>query len=291
MKYNAWTWLLRRTMNGFNAETRTFHLPPEEWDAFIKINENISTFRKCGLPYEDLLEAIFANRVAIGQYVTGPAKDDFIDTATSDVAPDFNIEDENDVPTDLVEEDTDTNFTDHHYELSGGSFRTWSEVEPFIPQLEQFTPYHFVQSAPQPMSSVSQLESYRRSGKNKRKAENTLDKLDELIEVIKTQGKREELVKQDMRGKKLSEVLAILKEMELLGYLTNTEMTKACLKFTEHIEYTGIFMGLDTLESRKKLLYHYENSGRFPTGNGEPLKAALLLNYDPNGPSRLLSTM
>ncbi|KAF6158285.1 hypothetical protein GIB67_001356, partial [Kingdonia uniflora] len=63
-KYNAWTWLLRRTGNGFNAETHTFHLPPEEWDALIKINENVGTFRKCGLLHEDLMKAIFANRVA-----------------------------------------------------------------------------------------------------------------------------------------------------------------------------------------------------------------------------------
>ncbi|KAF6166694.1 hypothetical protein GIB67_005556 [Kingdonia uniflora] len=63
-KYNAWTWLLRRTGNGFNAETHTFHLPPEEWDALIKINENVSTFRKGGLVHEDLMKAIFANRVA-----------------------------------------------------------------------------------------------------------------------------------------------------------------------------------------------------------------------------------
>ncbi|KAF6152835.1 hypothetical protein GIB67_025853 [Kingdonia uniflora] len=63
-KCNAWTWLLRRTGNDFNAETRTFHLPPEEWDALIKINENVSTFRKCGLLHEDLMEAIFASRVA-----------------------------------------------------------------------------------------------------------------------------------------------------------------------------------------------------------------------------------
>ncbi|KAF6140950.1 hypothetical protein GIB67_030161 [Kingdonia uniflora] len=134
VKYNAWTWLLRRTRNGFNAETRMFHLPPEECDALIKINENISTFRKGGLPYEDLLEAIFANRVATGQYATGPSRDNFIDTTTSDVAADFNIEDENDVPTDLVEEDIDTYFTNHHYEPSGGSFCTWSEDEPSIPQ-------------------------------------------------------------------------------------------------------------------------------------------------------------
>ncbi|KAF6134813.1 hypothetical protein GIB67_002214 [Kingdonia uniflora] len=64
-KYNAWRWLLRRTENGFNAETRTFHLSPEEWDALIKINENVSTFRKGGLLHEDLMEAIFANKVAI----------------------------------------------------------------------------------------------------------------------------------------------------------------------------------------------------------------------------------
>ncbi|KAF6163525.1 hypothetical protein GIB67_002530 [Kingdonia uniflora] len=67
-KYNAWTWLLRRTGNGFNAKTRTFHLPPEEWDALIKINENVNTFRKDGLIHEDLMETIFANRVATGRY-------------------------------------------------------------------------------------------------------------------------------------------------------------------------------------------------------------------------------
>ncbi|KAF6145148.1 hypothetical protein GIB67_020339 [Kingdonia uniflora] len=143
----------------FIKETRTFHLLPEEWDTLIKINDNVSTLRKGGLPYEDLQDAIFANRVAIGQYAMGPARDNFIDTTTSDVAANFNIEDENDVPTDLAEEDT---------------------------------------------------ESSRRSGKNKRKAEDTLDKLDELIEVIKMQCKREELAKQDTRGKKLSDVLVIL---------------------------------------------------------------------------------
>ncbi|KAF6173651.1 hypothetical protein GIB67_023010 [Kingdonia uniflora] len=136
VKYNAWTWHLRRTGNGFNAETRTFHLPPEEWDALIKINENISTFRKGGLPCDDLLEAIFVNRVVTGQYAIGPVRDDFINTATSDVVTDFNIEDKNDVPTDLVEEDINTYFTNYHYEPSGGSFRTWSEVEPSIPQPE-----------------------------------------------------------------------------------------------------------------------------------------------------------
>ncbi|KAF6142731.1 hypothetical protein GIB67_018442 [Kingdonia uniflora] len=236
VKYNAWTWLLRRTESGFNAETRTFHLPPEEWNALIKINMNISTFRKDGLPYEDLLEAIFANRVTI------------------DVASNFNIGDENDVPTYLVEEDTDTYFTNHHFEPSGGSFHSWSKAEPSIPQPKQFKPYHLTQSAPQLMPFASQSESSHRSGKKKRKAKNTLDKLDELIEVIKTQGEREELVKQDMRGKKLSEVLVILKEMELLGYLMNTEMTKACLKFTEHLEYADMFVSLDTLESRKNYL-------------------------------------
>ncbi|KAF6135769.1 hypothetical protein GIB67_028625 [Kingdonia uniflora] len=45
-------------------KTCKFHLPPEEWDALIKINENVSTFRKCGLLHEDLMEAIFSNRVA-----------------------------------------------------------------------------------------------------------------------------------------------------------------------------------------------------------------------------------
>ncbi|KAF6170738.1 hypothetical protein GIB67_015690, partial [Kingdonia uniflora] len=90
-KYNAWTWLLRKTGNGFNAETRTFHLPPEEWDALININESISTFRKGGLLHEDLMEAIFANIVATGRYATGPARDDFIDTTTSDVAADLNM--------------------------------------------------------------------------------------------------------------------------------------------------------------------------------------------------------
>ncbi|KAF6174279.1 hypothetical protein GIB67_019655 [Kingdonia uniflora] len=92
-KYSAWTWLLRRTGNGFNAETGTFHLPPEEWDALIKINENVSTFRKGGLLHEELMESIFATRVATGRYATGPARDDFIDTATSDAAADLNLED------------------------------------------------------------------------------------------------------------------------------------------------------------------------------------------------------
>ncbi|KAF6176794.1 hypothetical protein GIB67_025844, partial [Kingdonia uniflora] len=137
VKYNAWTWLLRRTGNDFNVKTRTFHLPPEEWDALIKINENISTFKKCGLPHEDLIEDIFANRVATGQYATGPNRDDFIDTATSDVATDFNIEDENNVPIDLAEGDIDTYFTDHHFEPFRGSFCTWSQAEPSIPQLKQ----------------------------------------------------------------------------------------------------------------------------------------------------------
>ncbi|KAF6156441.1 hypothetical protein GIB67_001484 [Kingdonia uniflora] len=90
-KYNAWTWLLRRTVNGFNAETRTFHLPPDEWDALIKINENVSTFRKGGLLHENLMKTIFANRVATGRYATGPARDDFIDAATSDFAADLNM--------------------------------------------------------------------------------------------------------------------------------------------------------------------------------------------------------
>ncbi|KAF6144043.1 hypothetical protein GIB67_037716, partial [Kingdonia uniflora] len=69
-KYNAWTWLLRRTEGGYNAETHTFHLPPEEWDALIKINENVTTFRKCSLPHEDLMEAIFENIVATSKYAT-----------------------------------------------------------------------------------------------------------------------------------------------------------------------------------------------------------------------------
>ncbi|KAF6164871.1 hypothetical protein GIB67_017074, partial [Kingdonia uniflora] len=94
------------------------------------------------------------------------------------------------------------------------------------------------------MQSASQSESSRRNGKNKQKVEDTLDKLDQLIEVIKTQGEREELAKQDMRGKKFLEVLVIFQEIELLGYLTNAEMTKACLKFTEHLEYADMFVGL-----------------------------------------------
>ncbi|KAF6139918.1 hypothetical protein GIB67_009765 [Kingdonia uniflora] len=136
-KYNAWAWLLRRTENGFNAETRTFHLPSEEWDALIKINENVSTFRKGGLLHEDLMEAIFANRVATGRYATGPARDDFIDTVTSDVAADLNMEDENNVPTEQANfiEDTDTYFTDHHFEPS--------QAEHSTPQTEQYKPYHF----------------------------------------------------------------------------------------------------------------------------------------------------
>ncbi|KAF6170965.1 hypothetical protein GIB67_014782 [Kingdonia uniflora] len=64
------------------------------------------------------MEAIFTNRVTTGKYATSPARDDFIDTATSDVAADFNIEDENNVPIDLAGEDTDTYFTDHHFEPS-----------------------------------------------------------------------------------------------------------------------------------------------------------------------------
>ncbi|KAF6176851.1 hypothetical protein GIB67_026538 [Kingdonia uniflora] len=43
VKYNAWTWLLGRIENGFNAETRTFHLPPEEWDALIKFTPQLMT--------------------------------------------------------------------------------------------------------------------------------------------------------------------------------------------------------------------------------------------------------
>ncbi|KAF6169168.1 hypothetical protein GIB67_013598 [Kingdonia uniflora] len=250
-KYNAWTWLLRRTENGFNAETRTFHLPPEEWDALIKINENVSTFRKGGLLHEDLMKAIFTNRVATGRYATGPARDDFIDTATSDVAADLNMKDENNVPTEQADfiEDTDTYFTDHHFEPS--------QAEHSIPQTEQYTLYHFAQSAPQPMQSASQSESSRRSRKNKRKVEDTLDKFDQLIEVIKTQGEREELTKRDTRRNTLLEVLRILQEMELLGYLTTEEMTKACLKFTEHIEYADMFVGLATLESKKLYLMQF----------------------------------
>ncbi|KAF6173772.1 hypothetical protein GIB67_007448 [Kingdonia uniflora] len=210
-KYNAWTWLLRRTGNGFNVETRTFHLLPEEWDALIKINENVSTFRKCGLLHEDLMEAIFANRVATGRYATGPAMDDFIDTATSDVAVDLNMEDENNVTTEQADfiEDTDTYFTNHHFEPS--------QAEHSTPQTEQYTPYHFAQSAPQPMQSASQLESSRRSGKNKQKVEDTLDKFNQLIEVIKTQGEQEELAKRDTRRNTLSEVLCILQEIEFWG--------------------------------------------------------------------------
>ncbi|KAF6155134.1 hypothetical protein GIB67_019660 [Kingdonia uniflora] len=119
---------------------------------------------------------------------------------------------------------------------------------------KEYTPYHFAQYAPQPMQSASQSESGRRSGKNKQKVEDTLDKLDQLIEVIKTQGEREELAKQDTRGKKLSKVLGILQEMELLGYLMTAEMTKACLKLTEHLKYADMIMGLATLESKKLYL-------------------------------------
>ncbi|KAF6149045.1 hypothetical protein GIB67_018623 [Kingdonia uniflora] len=117
-KYNAWTWLLRKTENGFNAETRTFHLPPEE--------------------------------VATGRYTTSPARDDFIDTAILNVAADLNMEDENNVPTEQADfiEDTDTYFTDHYFEPS--------QAEHSTPQTEQYTPYHFAQSAPQPMQFASQ---------------------------------------------------------------------------------------------------------------------------------------
>ncbi|KAF6164236.1 hypothetical protein GIB67_010206 [Kingdonia uniflora] len=107
VKYNAWTWLLRRTGNGYNTETRTFHILPEEWDALIKINESVNTFRKGRLPHEDLMEAIFANRVATSQYATGPARISLI-WLLQNITADFNIEDENNVTTDLVERDTDT---------------------------------------------------------------------------------------------------------------------------------------------------------------------------------------
>ncbi|KAF6143341.1 hypothetical protein GIB67_001285 [Kingdonia uniflora] len=135
---------LRRTGNGYNAKTDTFHLPLEEWDALIKINENVSTFRKAELSHEDLMEAIFVNRVVIGKYATGPARDDFINTTTLDVSVDFDIEDENNVSTDLAEGDTNTYFTDRHFEPSRGSFPTWSQAKHFIPQQEQSTPYHFM---------------------------------------------------------------------------------------------------------------------------------------------------
>ncbi|KAF6142558.1 hypothetical protein GIB67_039522 [Kingdonia uniflora] len=76
--------------------------------AYASINKNLSTFRKGGLPYEDLMEAIFVNRVTTGQYVTGSSKDDFIDMATSGVSANLIFEDENNVLTDLTEGDTDT---------------------------------------------------------------------------------------------------------------------------------------------------------------------------------------
>ncbi|KAF6142577.1 hypothetical protein GIB67_039541 [Kingdonia uniflora] len=247
-KYSAWTWLLRRTGNNFNAETGTFHLPPEEWDALIKINGNVSTFRKGGLLHEELMESIFATRVATGRYATGPARDDFIDTATSDVAADLNLEDEN-VPTekvDFIEDTTDTYYTDYHFEPF--------QAKHSFPQTEQYTPNHFGQSAPQPMQSASHSENSRRSGKNKRKVDDTLDKLDQLIEVLKTQGEQEGLAKQDTREKKLSEVLGILQEMHILGYLTAAEMTKACFTFTQHLDYADMFVGLVTLELKKLYL-------------------------------------
>ncbi|KAF6164176.1 hypothetical protein GIB67_010146 [Kingdonia uniflora] len=194
------------------------------------------------------MESIFANRVATGKYATAPARDDFIDTATSDVTADLNMKDENNVPTGQADfiEDTNTYFTDHHFEPSQAKHST--------PQTEQYTPYHFAQSAPQPIQSASHSKSSHRSGKNKQKVEDILDKFDQLIEVIKMQGEREELAKQDTRRNTLLEVLHILQEMELLGYLTTVEMTKACLKFTEHIKYADMFVGLATLESKKLYL-------------------------------------
>ncbi|KAF6135799.1 hypothetical protein GIB67_028118 [Kingdonia uniflora] len=107
------------------------------------------------------------------------------------------------------------------------------------------------------MQSASQSKICHRSGKNKQNVDDTLDKLNQLIEVIKMQGKREELAKQDTRRNKLSEVLGILQEMELLGYLTTAEMTKACLKFIEHLEYADMFVGLATLESKKLYLLQF----------------------------------
>ncbi|KAF6142529.1 hypothetical protein GIB67_039493 [Kingdonia uniflora] len=138
-----------------------------EFETTKDINENISTFRKCRLPHEDLIEAIFANRVATYKYSTGPARDDFIDTATLDIVANFDIEDENNDPTDLIERDTDTYFIDHHFEQSGGSFPTWSQAKPTIPQLEQSTPFHFEQSLPQQILSASQSKSSPHGRKNK----------------------------------------------------------------------------------------------------------------------------
>ncbi|KAF6157123.1 hypothetical protein GIB67_041584 [Kingdonia uniflora] len=112
-----------------------FHLPPEEWDALIKINENVSTFRKSRLPHEDLMKAIFANRVATGQYATGPTMDDFISMATLDVVADLILEDENNVPTNLAEGDTDTYFIDHHFEPSGVHFVF--DLKPSLSSLNQ----------------------------------------------------------------------------------------------------------------------------------------------------------
>ncbi|KAF6151869.1 hypothetical protein GIB67_010443 [Kingdonia uniflora] len=82
-EYNA-KFNLTRGLKYF--KTLMFYLPPKEWDALIKINENVSTFRKGGLLHEDLMKTIFTNRVVTGRYTTGPTRDDFIDTATSDVA-------------------------------------------------------------------------------------------------------------------------------------------------------------------------------------------------------------
>ncbi|KAF6164454.1 hypothetical protein GIB67_025280 [Kingdonia uniflora] len=79
---------------------------------------------KGGLPHEDLMETIFANRVATGKYTIGPANDDFIGTATSDVVADFDIE--RIIPQEAFKRKTDTYFTDHYFRLSGGSFPTWS---------------------------------------------------------------------------------------------------------------------------------------------------------------------
>ncbi|KAF6167218.1 hypothetical protein GIB67_029856 [Kingdonia uniflora] len=134
LRINVLNSLLR---SQFWGRDNTFHLPPEEWDALIKINENISTFRKGGLLHDDLMEGIFANRVATGRYAIGPARDDFIDTATSNVAADLNMEDENNVPTEQADfiEDTNTYFIDHHFEPS--------QAEHSTPQTEQYTPYHF----------------------------------------------------------------------------------------------------------------------------------------------------
>ncbi|KAF6174581.1 hypothetical protein GIB67_006233 [Kingdonia uniflora] len=101
----------KRTENGYNAETGLFNMPADQWDDLIKINSVVEQFRGQTLPNADLLEAIFRGRLATGQYATGPARDDFIETATateSDIEYDAGVWDDD--PIDDDEEPMDDGY-------------------------------------------------------------------------------------------------------------------------------------------------------------------------------------